>query len=49
LIRDLLRRDAKGKVEAAFGTWAIAVVPMPPIKLEVQQESEKGGSLSLRR
>jgi amphi-Trp domain-containing protein len=42
LLRDLAQeREAKGKVEAAFGTWAIAVNPMPPIKLEVQYKKAK--------
>ena len=42
LLRDLAQEiEATGKVEAAFGTWAIAVNPMPPIKLEVQYKKAK--------
>lgn len=42
LLRDLAQEiEAKGKVEAAFGTWAIAVNPMPLIKLEVQYKKAK--------
>jgi amphi-Trp domain-containing protein len=31
LLRDLAQEiEAKGKVEAAFGSWAVAVNPVPP-------------------
>lgn len=42
LLRDLAQEiEAKGKVEAAFGSWAVAVNPVPPIKLEVQYKKRK--------
>jgi amphi-Trp domain-containing protein len=42
LLRDLAQEiEAKGIVEAAFGTRAIAVNPMPPIKIEIQYKKVK--------
>jgi amphi-Trp domain-containing protein len=42
LLRDLAQEiEAKGKVEAAYGSWAVAVNPMSPIKLEVQYKNVK--------
>jgi amphi-Trp domain-containing protein len=42
LLRDLAQEiEAKGKVEVAYGSWSIAVNPMPPIKLEIQYKRVK--------